>query len=527
MKEDFLSLIYPNQEMRNNANIINKEAEKTLFYGNFLYDAKVDYASYITYDENTIAFRQAIFADLLKNSSLCSVLDEMRNKLKIINDLYVNRSNSVLTENQIYSIKQIDVYLDFIDYSYRELQAHLDDIKSEGLKCYSDFIAKTFHSKDFQNLKKNVASLSHEILHMKSVTIAANLNPDLTIEECGIISFNDYCFESADFIDRLLRAEKSENHSVISNFVVTSRMFSKEEQDNATIALNTSMGKVLKRIIRSWEPVIKKFFLTNVKVFIPLQDEINFLLYGVNIQKQLRDLGLPLACPINHRMDEKIHYIKGLYNPVLALSGVNIIKNDFYFDPGYGILLLFGPNNGGKTVFLSAIGIAQVFYQLGFLIPGDKAHMSPSTSIFVNYSKKSSSINSGRFEEECKCVSDIISHLDEYSLVLMDETFSSTNTVEGAAVARDVIAGFASIGCYVIFATHLIEFSKEIDEINNLPDIKTKVSIMISGTDNNGKRNYKFIYGRPDGRSYTRDITEKYGLSYENILSRIKSKTVN
>ena len=75
-----------------------------------------------------------------------------------------------------------------------------------------------------------------------------------------------------------------------------------------------------------------------------------------------------------------------------------------------------------------------------------------------------------------------------------------------------------------LFSTHLHELANEIDPINERSRANGGVMIdtLVAGIEE-GKRSFKIVRAKPDGKSYARDIAEKYGLSYESIVRKIKS----
>ena len=78
-------------------------------------------------------------------------------------------------------------------------------------------------------------------------------------------------------------------------------------------------------------------------------------------------------------------------------------------------------------------------------------------------------------------------------------------------------------GCRGIFSTHLHELSAMIDDINAkcIADGGAKIDTLVAGMDN-GQRSFKIIRAKPDGKSYARDIANKYGISLEHILKKIQ-----
>ena len=78
------------------------------------------------------------------------------------------------------------------------------------------------------------------------------------------------------------------------------------------------------------------------------------------------------------------------------------------------------------------------------------------------------------------------------------------------------------VGCRCLFATHLHELAAEIDRINAeaLANGGVKIDTLVAGIEE-GKRSFKIFRAKPDGKSYARDIAQRYGLTYENILKKI------
>lgn len=88
-----------------------------------------------------------------------------------------------------------------------------------------------------------------------------------------------------------------------------------------------------------------------------------------------------------------------------------------------------------------------------------------------------------------------------------------------------MLAGFSMAGCRCIFSTHLHELAAAVDDINRrcAADGGVKIDNLVAEIDE-GKRSFKIKRAKPDGKSYARDIAEKYGLSFERIMDRINKK---
>ena len=79
------------------------------------------------------------------------------------------------------------------------------------------------------------------------------------------------------------------------------------------------------------------------------------------------------------------------------------------------------------------------------------------------------------------------------------------------------------VGCRGIFSTHLHELTAMIDEINEISKNEggERIDTLVAGMEE-GQRSFKIKRQKPDGKSYAKDIADKYGISYEHIMKKIK-----
>jgi DNA mismatch repair ATPase MutS len=225
---------------------------------------------------------------------------------------------------------------------------------------------------------------------------------------------------------------------------------------------------------------------------------------------------------------EKAFSAVGLYNPRVALAiDDEMVANDFIFDDEARIYVLSGPNRGGKSVITVAVGASQAMCQLGLPVPAESAKISVATGIFTHFPEGADdTIDKGRLGEECARLGEILDSITSHSLVLLDESLSSTGSYEASYIAAEVLAGLSLVGCRCLFSTHLHELAAELDNIAQRTASRGGVAIdtLVAGIEEEGKRSFKIYRAKPDGKSYARDIANRYGLTYENIVRKIDAK---
>ena len=104
-------------------------------------------------------------------------------------------------------------------------------------------------------------------------------------------------------------------------------------------------------------------------------------------------------------------------------------------------------------------------------------------------------------------------------MILLDESLSSTGAYEASYIAAEILSAFAVRRCRGIFSTHLHELAAQVDEINARSASHGGVLIdtLVAGIEH-GERSFKIHRMKPDGKSYARDIANKYGLSFDSLM---------
>lgn len=479
---------------------------------------------YATTDPAVIAYRQAILSDLMQNEVLLSVLDEMYYDLMAVEDIYTSRSITGSAESNLYKAKEILLLISCVDRLSDCFSTLKKPLASQGLSTMANNLMEFADSPEYQTLKKNCEAFEKEVSGIRSITLGANLNAKMQVEEVGIVSVNDQPYHSGNLTARLFRMDF--NNRDFLTLEPLAPLSQGKDANNLHQSVVTVLNKLFSRFSSSFAKAIRSLTMANIDK-LPLFSELRFYLGAVRLIKKLRDAGLPMCAPRVSR--DKATVITDLYNPSLFLSGKadgqSIVKNDIRFDAEAGLYILTGPNNGGKTVFLQAVGIAQLLFQLGLFVPATEAAMTPVTSLLTYFSDvETEAFGAGKFMKECELVKGLLEQADDRSMVLLNEPFTSTNLQEGVALCDTVIRLLAKTGAKGIVVTHFHELTKLKDEVNaQYP--RTKLENLSAGiadiqsADGLTRRTYVMQRGTVDTRGFAKEIAAKYGID-ESLLRR-------
>ena len=455
----------------------------------------------------------------------------MLNRLvPVLNDIMELRrleADSGDPNDYLSSITEIELYVSSVDILHTALTKVKGEVHSPAFTALTELVTKLAESDYYRELNQKLSELTQRVREIKSVTIGVNLDAQLRPSSAGVLSINPESFKSGDVLDKILRLNfKNDAYTCIANLVP----FGKKQSDNQKMALslafNSAINDVYKSSLRSWKKIVQTYVLENTEFLLNLMPEFEFLVRGTQMLKRLRDKGCALSIPDIRPMEERAFSATALYNPCVALKIEDeIVPNDIVFDENATVYVLTGPNRGGKSVITCAVGLAQVMLQLGMYIPAEQAVISPVDGIYTHFpTGAEDTIDKGRLGEECARLGEIFDCVTASSLVLLDESLSSTGSYEASYIAAEVISGFAHIGCRCLFSTHLHELAAEIEELNrkSLASGGAAIDTLVAGMETEGKRSFRIIRAKPDGKSYARDIAESYGLTYESILKRLE-----
>ena len=162
--------------------------------------------------------------------------------------------------------------------------------------------------------------------------------------------------------------------------------------------------------------------------------------------------------------------IESLWNPLLLDDRTTPVPSDVRSGARGSVVLVTGPNSGGKTRLLQALAFAQMLGQTGLFVPAKTARIPSVSGLFVSLVEEARADQpEGQLGMELLRIRRMFDQLDLGSLVLLDELCSGTNPSEGEEIARLVISLLPELGAKVFVTTHLLSFAARLaDEKDSL-----------------------------------------------------------
>ena len=195
-----------------------------------------------------------------------------------------------------------------------------------------------------------------------------------------------------------------------------------------------------------------------------------------------------------------------------------IIPLDAELDSTKRILVISGPNAGGKSVCLKTIGLLQYMFQCGFPITASEASELPVfNKIYINIGDEQSIDNDlSTYSSHLLNMKAMVAGADKHTMVLIDEFGSGTEPVIGAAIAEAILEKLVASGCYGVITTHYSNIKYYASNHEGVTNGAMMFDVQ------NIRPLFRLECGKP-GSSFAIEIARKIGLS-EDIIASAKEK---
>ena len=513
----------------------------------------------LTADPAVTNYRQDVFEDLKNLPDVRAKLVELFDKIEFNKQYGVIKKSKDEIEGLWFLMHRLNQYRDYITCVDALKDCLSDDrIKSQGLKDYRAYIDEIYTDAHFHELKKDLENLTKDTSEIQSVTIGMNLNQRLEAVSMGIISVNNKPFKKSGIVSnfadslggdkvkegtdwngdmhyRQVDASKDGSFSaVLNNYAkytaananplmraaTVSSITAGDGLSNTPAYFDNILNKMLDTMAKNLRKTLDKYSdmaIGNIADVIPeFVYYIRFAEFMTGLEKKGFRLTKAKAVPNGGlSMDAK-----GFYNFKLALSlsdPKELVVNDLIFDPDHTIYILTGANRGGKTTATQGVGLLFALAQGGVRVPADSFEFAPADCIYTHFpADEDKTLDLGRLGEECIRFKEIFTKCTSDSLILMNETFSTTSFEEGYYIACDSIKALLTKNSRTIYNTHMHKLGIDAEEFSK--DSPSKASSLIVKSEG-GNRSFKLEIAPPEGSSYAADIAKKYGVTYEMLMN--------
>ncbi|HUC19861.1 MAG TPA: DNA mismatch repair protein MutS [Acetobacteraceae bacterium] len=451
-----------------------------------------------------IRYRHEVMRDLEDEETFSAVTRFSQRMRRMREELERSRKLYYKQQKEWWFLDAVTIYCEAVEAIRDELEA--GGSKSRGLQRFRAWLIEYLAGFEFSRLAQQ----------------ARRIYDDLEkIEYCLLI-------RDSSVTVREYEGEIDYSQAVEESFRKFARGEGKDYRVNfpEPVEMNHVEAAVLNFVVRLYPDLfaeLERFCAEQAEFLDPIirdfDREVQFYVSYLDYIRPLAQAGLALCYPHLSTANKEISIRDG-FDLALARKlsevGQKAVCNDFQLSGRERIIIVSGPNQGGKTTFARMFGQLHYLANLGLLVPGRQARLILFDHLFTHFEREERVENlRSKFEDDLLRVHDILDRVTPRSVVVMNESFSTTTLKDAIFIGKQVMGRIIARDLICVFVTFVEELARLSDTTVSM------VSTIIPGDP--ASRTYRIVRRPADGRAYAIAIAEKYRLTYEMLKERIRA----
>jgi DNA mismatch repair protein MutS len=455
-------------------------------------------------EQEEILYRHEVFQDLEKEHLFAAVTSFAAEMRVMRRHVSFAEKLDYRYEKKRWLLEGIDVYCRAVNALAQDL---LDaDIGSRGFTALRDHIRRYVQSGSFPSLQAEAAELKQELLKIRYC---------LLIDELAV-KVRRYASEQ-DYTPEVEHTFAKFRHDAQKSYLVDIR-----SQAN----LNHVEAMALDCVARLFPEVFARLdsFCDENREFadaaiVAFDREVQFYVSYLELTAALRRAGLDRCYPRLAAAAASTYNLEG-YDLALACKlvaeGGKVVCNDFHLSEEERVLVVTGPNQGGKTTFARAFGQLHYLAALGCPVPGIEARLLLPDTVFTHFGRQENLTElRGKLEDDLLRIHAILSRSTARSVIIMNEIFTSTTVQDALFLSRSILEQVFETGSLAVLVTFLDELAAAGPQTVSMVAAVDPLDPMV--------RTFKVLREPADGLAYALSLAARHRLTYESIMERVRT----
>jgi DNA mismatch repair ATPase MutS len=466
-------------------------------------DDHVDRFFYVPlHDVSSVKHRQQVFRDLECDQTRQPILNFVDGMRTMRRRLHHAKQLSHALQRQGLFIHAVQTFCDTVALLREDLARFRLD--SRGLRDFADYVAEYVESDAFRHLKTDTETALADLhkvrysVHVQGLQVHVEKFAGQVDYSVGVVgTFERFATEVGEDYHVTLKESGELDHVEEQILNCVARLFPD------AFAL---LDGFCRRNERFAEPAIVQF-----------DHEIRFYLYYLAFVRRCTATGLNFSYP-EVTAEPSALSADNAFDLALAVKPTDgaqpLIGNDFHLSGPERILVVTGPNQGGKTTFARTIGQCAYLASLGCPIPAGRARFTLPDQIYTHFERQEVlSTLHGKLEDELVRIRNILSRATATSIIIINESLSSTTLSDALLIGSELLDRIIKLSCVAVCVTFLDELASA--------DQACVSMVGEVAPDDPSQRTFKFIRRPADGLAYAAALADKHGLNHDVLRRRI------
>ncbi len=389
--------------------------------------------------------------------------------------------------------------------SLAEELAHLD-VESRGFQAFREYLAGYTGSDGFTSLEAETQQLKEAL---DGVRYAVRIKGDrVTVSRYG--GEADYSGEVAATFARFQQGAVKDYRAKLPNWA---------EMDSVEARVLDLVARLYPEVFSALDEYLARHRAYLDRTIGVFDREVQFYLAYLDYISRFTSAGLPFCYPQVSTRSKEV-YADAAFDLALANrlvpEGSAVVGNDFHLEGPERTVVVTGPNQGGKTTFARMFGQLHYLASLGLPVPASRARLFLPDRVFTHFEREEDLATlHGKLEDDLLRIHDILQQATGDSVVIMNESFTSTTLADALFLGTEVMRRLTRLGSLGVCVTF-------VDELASL-DESTVSMVGTVVPEDPAVRTYRIVRKPADGLAYAWAIAEKYGLTYHRLKERLVS----
>jgi DNA mismatch repair protein MutS2 len=283
--------------------------------------------------------------------------------------------------------------------------------------------------------------------------------------------------------------------------------------------LNVRSSELLGRLVESVFDEMQEVWLLLYQLMLDFEVYLAAGRFRALAQSKGLEVSLPELVSADAAFSEvPSSQFENLFNPFLLLESSAPVPCNIEHG-SHAITIVTGPNSGGKTRLLQAVGLSQLLAQAGLFVPARAARLSIRSGMFVSLVQQAEAEQSeGRLGTELLRIRRLFESLPRGGLAILDELCSGTNPTEGEEIFQLLIELLGELSPVAFISTHFLGLAARLER--ERPVELTFLEVELGSS---GKATYRFTPGVAK-TSLAHGVAERLGVTRESLRALLDSR---